>query len=320
MALSTGRTTARTDNQVIPNLVSVGLKASAKIYIGSLVCIEASSGYAVPGASATGLIPVGIADRNQPDAVLGGVPGSFVEDVSAVNGTTKVDVLRGCFKLNNSSGDPVVAGDLFSACYIEDDQTVCHTGTSKSGAGYVVKIDSASASDSSGIPGVWVAIGLEAPADASGEVATTRSISTTAPLAGGGDLSANRTLSITAATTIAAGSMSAADKLFEDRLHSAGNTTSLTDGDVSVAIGTATWFKLPAATLSANHTVTLATTGAIAGDQITITRLDATAHTYSVIDGGSGTPTLFVMPNSKVNFAKCQFDGTNWFLKECGVQ
>ena len=39
-----------------------------------------------------------------------------------------------------------------------------------------------------------------------------RSISTTAPLTGGGDLSANRTLGISAATTGAAGSMSAADK------------------------------------------------------------------------------------------------------------
>ena len=40
-----------------------------------------------------------------------------------------------------------------------------------------------------------------------------RSIGTTAPLTGGGDLSTNRTLGISAATTIAAGSMSAADKV-----------------------------------------------------------------------------------------------------------
>lgn len=46
-----------------------------------------------------------------------------------------------------------------------------------------------------------------------GGVPTTRLINTTAPLSGGGDLSADRTLSITAATTAAAGSMSAADKL-----------------------------------------------------------------------------------------------------------
>jgi hypothetical protein len=45
-----------------------------------------------------------------------------------------------------------------------------------------------------------------------GSVPTTRVISTTAPLTGGGDLSADRTLAISAATTGAAGSMSAADK------------------------------------------------------------------------------------------------------------
>ncbi|TBX03182.1 hypothetical protein TP46_12130 [Xanthomonas citri pv. aurantifolii] len=44
----------------------------------------------------------------------------------------------------------------------------------------------------------------------------TTTISTTAPLGGGGDLSANRTLTISAATTSAAGSMSAADKVLLD--------------------------------------------------------------------------------------------------------
>lgn len=57
-------------------------------------------------------------------------------------------------------------------------------------------------------------------------VPATRLISTTAPLAGGGDLSANRTLSITAATTIAAGSMSASDKTKLDGLPSSSVPTS----------------------------------------------------------------------------------------------
>lgn len=43
-------------------------------------------------------------------------------------------------------------------------------------------------------------------------VATSRTVSTTAPLTGGGDLTANRTLAISAATTSAAGSLSALDK------------------------------------------------------------------------------------------------------------
>jgi hypothetical protein len=45
-----------------------------------------------------------------------------------------------------------------------------------------------------------------------GAVASTRTISTTAPITGGGDLGADRTLAISAASTSAAGSMSAADK------------------------------------------------------------------------------------------------------------
>ncbi|MBI5297950.1 MAG: WD40 repeat domain-containing protein [Chloroflexi bacterium] len=54
---------------------------------------------------------------------------------------------------------------------------------------------------------------LDAVYQAAGSyIASSRTISTTAPLTGGGDLSANRTLAISAATTGAAGSMSAADK------------------------------------------------------------------------------------------------------------
>ena len=55
-------------------------------------------------------------------------------------------------------------------------------------------------------------------------VASTRLISTTAPLAGGGDLSADRTLTISAATGLAAGSMSAADKAKLDIFYSAPQT------------------------------------------------------------------------------------------------
>lgn len=51
------------------------------------------------------------------------------------------------------------------------------------------------------------------PGTGGGGVPTSRVIATTAPLAGGGDLTADRTLSITAATSSAAGSMSAADKV-----------------------------------------------------------------------------------------------------------
>jgi len=98
------------------------------------------------------------------------------------------------------------------------------------------------------------------------------------------------------------------------------DTTSLTNGNVTVTVATSRWYKLPVSTLNAAHSVTLSTSGAAAGDVIEITRLDATANAYTVIDGGAGTPNLLVMPASKVNYGKFAFDGTNWFLVGCGTQ
>jgi len=94
----------------------------------------------------------------------------------------------------------------------------------------------------------------------------------------------------------------------------------LTNADVTITVAQGKWRKLPVSTLSAGHTCTLSTTGAVAGDQIEITRLDVTANTYAIIDGGTGTPTLFTMAASKLGYARCQFDGTNWFLRAFGVQ
>lgn len=99
--------------------------------------------------------------------------------------------------------------------------------------------------------------------------------------------------------------------------------TNLTDADATIAINGGAWRVMPASTLSANdRTITLsASTGTpVAGDQITITRLDTAAHTLTVVDGGTGTPTLFVFANSQIGFATFQFDGTNWFLRQFGVQ
>lgn len=71
----------------------------------------------------------------------------------------------------------------------------------------------------------------------SGKAATTTTLSTTAPLAGGGDLSANRTLTISAATTGAAGSMSAADKTKLDGIETAA-TADMTAAEILTAIKT----------------------------------------------------------------------------------
>ena len=72
--------------------------------------------------------------------------------------------------------------------------------------------------------------------DSTARVPDTRTISTTAPLSGGGTLAANRTLSISAATTLAAGSMSAEDKTKLDAI-SGTNTGDETSGTILSKIG-----------------------------------------------------------------------------------
>lgn len=103
-------------------------------------------------------------------------------------------------------------------------------------------------------------------------------------------------------------------------LPATGPGTALTDAPSSVAVTGGRWYVMPAATLSATRAFTLATTGAAAGDQIEVTRLDATANTMTFVNGGVGAGTMLTMPASKVNFAKFYFDGTNWSLRAVGTQ
>jgi len=63
-----------------------------------------------------------------------------------------------------------------------------------------------------------------------------------------------------------------------------------------------------------NSTVTLSTSGAVAGDVIHITSGTAGAHTVALTCAGAGTPTLMTMTGSKKAGAVIGFDGTNWRL------
>ena len=89
----------------------------------------------------------------------------------------------------------------------------------------------------------------------------------------------------------------------------------LTNADATIQVSGKRWRVLPAATLSANHSLTLGTTYAVAGDTITITRLDTTANTYAIINGGTGAGTIATMPVSARSFLVAQFDGTDWSQK-----
>ncbi len=139
----------------------------------------------------------------------------------------------------------------------------------------------------------------------------TRLISTTAPLAGGGDLSADRTLTIAAATTGAAGSMSAADKAKLDGVAAGAtaNAGTVTSVATSVANGLIATVSNASTTPSiaisgANLTpTTVAATGTVTGSNIAgmaaqnpaavaITGGSVTGITdVAIADGGTGAST-----------------------------
>lgn len=122
-----------------------------------------------------------------------------------------------------------------------------------------------------------------------------------------------------AATDTTPGAMPFADKAFLD-LSAHGNAgAALTDADATVQPAGKYWRTLPAATLTVGRTLTLGTTNAAAGDQFTITRLDATANTYAIVNGGVGAGTLYTFPVSKTGFFVAEFDGTNWVARAMGV-
>lgn len=142
------------------------------------------------------------------------------------------------------------------------------------------------------------------------------------------DLTTWTEIAASAATpsAVAAAAAVGTSKLFArgDHAHADPNRAAagaaLGDADAPLIMSGGTWRKIPATTLTADRTYTLGTTGAAAGDQIDVTRLDATAHAAIFVNGGAGAGTLLTMPNSKVNFALFQFDGTNWALRRCGTQ
>lgn len=93
----------------------------------------------------------------------------------------------------------------------------------------------------------------------------------------------------------------------------------LTDANVTITVDQGIVRRLPAATLSTGRTITLGTTNAILGDRITVSRLDVSANTLAVANGGPGAGTLATLPVSQVGFVTSQFDGTNWLFVEGGT-
>lgn len=129
-ALAADRKTPVRDGRYVEDPVAAG----KKIYAGALVVLSAT-GYAEPGATATGLIARGRAEYDADNTA--GADGDISVRVR------RLDVFR---YANDSSIDRTYIG---KTAYIVDDQTVAATdGTStRSAAGEIVDVDS---------DGVWV--------------------------------------------------------------------------------------------------------------------------------------------------------------------
>jgi predicted RecA/RadA family phage recombinase len=111
-------------------VLTLGVKTLTTIYKGSLVVLEAASGFAIPGNNAAAThIAVGIALKTVVNA--------------GASGSVTVDVQRGLFPFANKGGDLVVQADAGKKVYIEDDQTVAKTAGTLSTAGVFWGFDEA---------------------------------------------------------------------------------------------------------------------------------------------------------------------------------
>ena len=106
----------------------------------------------------------------------------------------------------------------------------------------------------------------------------------------------------------------------EDHVHAdpvqAAFGAALGNADATIAIAAGVKRALPASTLTANHTLTVSTTGAVAGSRIMIRRDDVTKWTYALVNGGVGAGTLITLPGGLACRVWIIFDGTNWALDD----
>ncbi len=123
-ALNKDRNTPRREGKI----TAYGMAANAKIFNGSLVCIN-TAGYAVPAADTAGFRFAGIARQ-------------YVDNTGGANGALTVEVEESVVKL-------VAAGmaitDVTKPVFVADDQTVALTSTNGVCCGVIVEFESATA-------------------------------------------------------------------------------------------------------------------------------------------------------------------------------
>lgn len=129
----------------------LGLKTATTVYVGGLICIDSTTGYAVPGSVATTLRAVGRLSEDQPDFL----PGQTITNAGA-SGTKQINVDVGTFKYVNSGANAITQAMVGGPCYVEDDETVSSDATGTSMAGKVIKLDDSTSPTGAG---VWVEVG-----------------------------------------------------------------------------------------------------------------------------------------------------------------
>jgi hypothetical protein len=137
-ALAASRSTDNRGDEFFP--VNIPVKASTKVYVGSLCAVD-SSGWGVPASDTAGLIVLGRCEGTPPP----GLAGLDADNSAGANGAVTMLVKRGLFKFaNGTSGEALTAADIGKTCYVVDDQTVGKVGgTNKVVAGTVMGLESA---------------------------------------------------------------------------------------------------------------------------------------------------------------------------------
>lgn len=126
-------TAARNTDARPGDLVYLPLAAATVIYKGTIVARDAA-GRAVPASDTAGLRVVGRAEET-------------VDNSAGLADALSINILLGCYKLDNSGTAAVDADDIGKMAVVEDDQTVAETSTNLVCAGRITGVDS---------DGVWV--------------------------------------------------------------------------------------------------------------------------------------------------------------------
>jgi len=115
--------------------ISLKVKAATKIFAGSIVAVEAATGFAVPAGDVVGHQVVGRAEEQ-------------VDNSAGANGDKEVRVSKGVFKWVNN-GSAVVQATIGDSVMAADDNSVKPTSTNSIAVGTCDSIDPDG--------GIWVA-------------------------------------------------------------------------------------------------------------------------------------------------------------------